>query len=122
MIEIKKVTDTAIAQKICTDNGIEWNSKYHIIATIESEEILHCAVFHYDAAIGEILVISGFDGDIYLLDGLCRAILNIMDINGVKDVYLSKKYNRIAHHIGFEEEIDRFHLKLEGYFKCCCNK
>lgn len=122
MIEIKKVTDLNLAKQICADNEVEWKPEYHIIATIENGNVLHCAVFSYDKDIGQILVISGFDGDIYLLDGLCRAILNIMDINNVKDVYLPRKYEKIAQKIGFDTEENRYHLKLEGFFKCSCNK
>lgn len=123
MIEIKKVTDSAVAQRICASNGIDWKPEYHVIATIEGEEVLQSAVFSYRDEIGEIHAIHGFDGDIDLLDGLCRAILNIMDINGVKYVYLSGKYEILARHVGFKLENDRYFLALEGFFQCgCCCK
>ena len=122
MIEIKKITDVATAKNICAANNVEWNRNYHVIATIEQEKILHCAIFNYSDKIGEIHVISGFDDDILMLDGLCRAILNIMDINGVKDVYLPSKYEKLARKVGFQLQNNRFHLKLDGFFKCgCCH-
>lgn len=120
MIEIKKVTDTQLAQKICRDNGIEWKSHYHVIATVENENVLHCAVFCCDNEIGTILVIDGFNGELDLLDGLCRAILNIMDIKGVKEVYLPLKYQKIADLIGFELKNRQYFLHLEGFFSCGC--
>lgn len=123
MIEIKKVTDTKSAQKICLENGLEWSSEYHVIATLDHDEVLQSAVFSYKKEVGEIHAISGFDNNIDLLDGLCRAILNIMDINNVKDVYLSRKYSKIADHVGFELIENKYHLALEGFFQCgCCKK
>ncbi len=122
MIEIKKITDKDVAQKICATHNIDWCPEYHVIATIEQGEILHCAVFEYHDENGEIHAISGFDGDLLMLDGLCRAILNIMDINGVKYVYLPSKYDKLANKIGFTMQNDRYHLSLEGFFKCCCHE
>ena len=122
MIEIKKINDIETAKKICTAQNIEWKPEYHVIATLERENVLHCAVFKYTGEIGEIHAISGFEGDILMLDGLCRAILNIMDINGVKDVYLPPRYHQLAQKIGFKAQNDRFYLNLEGFFKCgCCH-
>lgn len=123
MIEIKKVVDTKLAQKICLENGLKWEADYHVIATLDRNEVLQCAVFSYENEIGKIHAISGFDNNIDLLDGLCRAILNIMDINGVKDVYLSNKYVEIAEHIGFKLIENQYHLALERFFQCgCCKK
>ena len=121
MIEIKKVTDPLVIEQICREQTIELEPIDHVIATIEKGEILQCAVFSYDNSEGNIKVISGFEGDLNLLDGLCRAILNIMDINGVKVVYLSGKYPKLAELIGFENGDQGFVLNLEGFFKCCCN-
>ncbi len=122
MIEIKKVDDVALAQKICEQNQVLWQPEYHVIATIDNGDTLQCAVFSYKKSRGEIHVIAGFEDDINFLDGLCRSILNIMDINGVKDVYLPLKYQKIAHHVGFEPQKSSFHLNLEGFFQCgCCH-
>jgi hypothetical protein len=79
-------------------------------------------VFSYEKDIGNIQVISGFNGELSLLDGLCRAILNIMDINGVKYVYLPLKYKKIAELVGFKEEDSKYSLELEGFFCCGCCK
>ncbi len=123
MIEIKKVTDPAIAEKICEEAHITPNEKYHIIATVEQGNIVNSAVFQYDHDEGRILHISGFNGDILMLDGLCRAILNMMDIQGVKVVYLSSKYEKLAKYVGFHRNQDQFELQLEGFFQCgCCRK
>ncbi len=123
MIEIKKVTDPELARNICKDAGIEFNETYRIIATIEHGNVLNSAVFQYENEEGQILHISGFDGDILLLDGLCRAILNIMDIQGVKVVCLSKKYEKLAKYVGFKLTDGQFKLLLEGFFQCgCCSK
>ena len=122
MIEIKKVTDINHAQAICREYNVVWQPDYHVIATMESDNVLQCAVFSYAKNRGEILVIAGFNDDINLLDGLCRAILNIMDINCVKEVYLSKKYDELAEKVGFKLQNDSFYLKLEGFFGCgCCH-
>ncbi|MBQ7935878.1 MAG: hypothetical protein IJ333_05965 [Clostridia bacterium] len=122
MIEIKKVTDSTVAEKICKEHGIQLETNDFVIATVEKENVLHCAVFSYENDIGRIKAISGFGGDLNLLDGLCRAILNIMDINGVKEVYLPDKYSDLAKYVGFQEDANGYSLKLEGFFKCgCCN-
>ncbi len=123
MIEIRKVNDKKMAKSICEQNGLEWKPEYHIIATIEAEKVLISAIFTHQKENGEILSIAGFDDDMAMLDGLCRAILNIMDINGVKYVYLPSKYVKLAQKVGFEQQNGRFYLPLEGFFKCgCCGK
>ena len=123
MIEIKKVIDQTLARNICKDAGIEFDEAYRIIATIEQGNVLNSAIFQYEDEEGQILHISGFEGDILLLDGLCRAILNIMDIQGVKVVYLTEKYEKLAKYIGFKQDEGRFKLYLEGFFQCeCCHK
>ncbi len=122
MIEIKKITDVELAKKVCTSHGVDWKPDYHVIATIDGDENLQCAAFSYKEEVGEIHAIHGFDDNIDFLDGLCRAILNIMDINGVKDVYLSKKHQEIATHVGFKPDEERYHLTLEGFFQCECCK
>lgn len=123
MIEIKKVTDPAIAKKICDEAQIELDEGLRIIATVERGEVLNSAVFDYQNEEGRILHINGFDGDILLLDGLCRAILNIMDIQGVKVVYLPLKFQKLAQYIGFKQENKQYVLQLEGFFNCgCCHK
>lgn len=122
MIEIKKVTDLDVARRICAENGVEWRDDYRVIATIERGEVLQCAVFSYENEHGEISVIEGFNGELALLDGLCRAILNIMDINGVKVVSLPGKYAKIAEYVGFKPQNDGYQLELEGFFKCGCCK
>ncbi len=121
MIEIRKITDLQTAKKVCLEQNIAWDPAYHVIATIEQENILHCAVFEYGDEIGKIHAISGFDGDILMLDGLCRAILNIMDINAVKHIYLPLKYDKLADKIGFALQNDCYYLNLNGFFKCCCH-
>lgn len=121
MIEIRKVEDPSIARKICEEKGVEYRENYHVIATIEGENILHSAVFSYEKEVGNIYSISGFDGDTLLLDGLCRAILNIMDIQGVKVVYLSEKYSKLASYVGFSKDGDEYKLNLEGFFNCSCS-
>ncbi len=120
MIEIRKINDEETARLICAQGQLEWKPEYHVIATIEGGNILISAVFSYKNDIGEIYSISGFDGDLAMLDGLCRAILNIMDINGVKDVYLPEKFAELAQKIGFKNDNGRYHLSLEGFFKCGC--
>lgn len=122
MIEIRKITDEQTAKKICSAQNIDWKPNYHVIATIEREEVLHCAVFEYQGKNGQIHAISGFDDDLAMLDGLCRAILNIMDINGVKYVYLPHNYEKLAVKIGFERQNGRYFLLLDGFFKCCCHQ
>ena len=122
MIEIRKITDEDTAKRVCKEHHIEWDPAYHVIATMEQGKILHCAIFDYCGEEGKIHAISGFDDDISMLDGLCRAILNIMDINGVKYVYLSKKYDKIAQKVGFSTKNDAYYLSLDGFFKCKCHQ
>ncbi len=122
MIEIKRVTDPRMIEQIGCDYQVQIQEKDHVIATIEAGRVLHCAVFSYDENEGKIKAISGFGDDLDLLDGLCRAILNIMDINGVKVVYLSEKYEKLGRHVGFKPCEKGFVLELEGFFKCgCCH-
>lgn len=122
MVEIKKVTDPVLIQQIAEEHCIELEPADFVIATVEQGKILQCAVFSYENETGKIKVICGFEGDINLLDGLCRAILNIMDNNGVKVVYLSEKYPELAEFVGFSESKNGFELELEGFFKCgCCH-
>ena len=122
MIEIKKVTDPIVIAQIYETHQISKEEKDHVIATIENGEILHCAVFSYENETGKIKAISGFNEDLLLLAGLCRAILNILDINGVKEVYLPIRYEKLANFVGFKKTEEEYLLHLEGFFKCgCCN-
>jgi len=122
MIEIKKITDLELAQKLCVDNGMTWAENYKVIATMDGENPLNMAIFSYDGEEGTIYKIAGFEDDIMMLDGLCRAILNIMDINHVKHVYLSSEYDKLAKYVGFQESDGSFVLSLEGFFQCKCSK
>lgn len=122
MVEIKKIKDEEFKKSICLEYGVVFDEKKHIIATIENGKTINCAIFAYEDEVGEIYAIDGFTGDLAMLDGLCRAILNIMDINGVKVIYLSEKYGELAEKVGFKRENNRFSLQLEGFFKCCCHK
>ena len=122
MIEIKKITNETLAKRICEDSNLAWSPNYKVIATVDGETTLNLAIFMYNGEEGTILEISGFDDDIFMLDGLCRAILNIMDINDVKQVYLPLKYEKLAKHVGFKREFDQFTLSLEGFFECKCSK
>ncbi len=122
MIEIKKIKDPVLAKKLCDKNGLEWAENYHVIATLDGDNALNLAIFTYNGEEGEILAIAGFEDDIFMLDGLCRAILNIMDINNVKQVYLPDKYEKLAKHVGFSPENGGFSLLLEGFFECKCSK
>ena len=121
MIEIKRVTDQNVIDSICTEYHIQKEPADHVIATLEGSKVLHCAVFSYENEVGKIKAISGFDDDLLLLDGLCRAILNIMDINGVKVVYLSEKFENLAKKVGFNKGDNSYVLELEGFFKCNCS-
>ncbi len=122
MIEIRTVAEPALAKRLCRENGVTWRPEYRVIAAWEGERALHCAVFSYHNDTGEIYAIAGFDGDLSLLDGLCRAILNIMDINGVKTAFLSDQYPEIARQVGFKKIDGRFQLSLENFFCCSCKE
>ena len=120
MIEIKKVTDAFVEERIASRYGVIKKENEHLIAAIDREEVLCYALFSYTGEQGRILSIGGFDGDLSLQDGLCRAIMNIMDIKGVKEVYLSSGMGRLANMIGFKPEDGGFKLNLDGFF--CCKK
>lgn len=122
MIEIRKVENQDRAIDLCREAGIEWHPAYHVIATFEGHKAVHYAIFSYEKEQGRIEAIGGFGGDLALLDGLCRAILNIMDLNGVKEVYLPLKYKELGRHVGFQQKEDGFVLSLSGFFKCCGKK
>ncbi len=120
MIAIKKVEDLKQRNIIAETFSIELQAEDKLIATFDGDEILQCAVFCYENECGKIRLLEGFDGNLDYLDGLCRSILNIMDINGVKEIYLPLKYEKIAKKIGFSLKNDAFFLNLEGFFSCGC--
>jgi hypothetical protein len=120
MIEIKRVNDIDLAKKICLNHKVEWNDCLSVIATLEGGKALNSAVFSYDGETGKIYAVDGFEGDFSMLDGLCRAILNIMDINGVKYVYFTKECEDLAQNYSVEKENGEYKLSLSGFFKCSC--
>lgn len=124
MIEIRQVRDPFLAKKICEDNGLKYQNDYHVIATIDNEKTVNHAVYSYAKGEGAILSISGFNDEIDLLEGLCRAVLNIMDLNGVINVFLPDKYRNLAEKIGFSSCENGYSLDLDGFFcsRCCCEK
>ena len=122
MIAIQTVKDTKKILEICKNSGVEWKPTYQVIATIEGEKVLQYAIFEYNGEEGIIHSIGGFEEDLNMLDGLCRAIMNIMEIRGVKQCSLPKKYSKLASFVGFKEEESLFTVDLTTFFKCCCHK
>lgn len=122
MIAIQSVTDKDKILEICENCGVEWHSALRVIATVENNVVLQHAIFEFDGEQGSIHSIGGFEEDLGMLDGLCRAILNIMEIHGVKQCYLSKKYRKLALAVGFKEENESFTVDLTTFFRCCCHK
>ncbi len=120
MIQILSVKDEEQRRLICNKADISYNESLHIIANF-SENLLpqQSAVFSYTGESGEILWIETGD-DMDLSVGLGKAVLSIMEIRGVKEVSLSKKFAKLAELLRFQYVGDQYKLSLEGYFSCGC--
>ena len=120
MIQILSVKDEQRRSVMCKKAGIDDHNDLHIIAIHNSDGIIcQGAIFKYREEIGEILWLDMGD-DIDLSDGLARAVLNIMDIRGVKTVTLPFGYDALAKKLRFKMTGDHFEVSLEGYFCCGC--
>ena len=121
MIQVLSVTDENKKIELCAAAGISYSDSLHIIASFDDGGKMGCgAIFRYDGQTGEILWMDDAEKDKELLIGLGKAVLNIMDLRGVKHVLMPLKLESIAVPLRFERKQDRFVLDLEGYFTCGC--
>ena len=121
MIQILSVKDENKKKELCAEAGISYSDALHIIASFDDDGKVGCsAIFRYDGQSGEILWISDAESDKELLIGLGKAVLNILDLRGVKHVQMPLALESIAIPLRFERGQEHFSLDLEGYFACGC--
>ena len=121
MVQILAVRDLNQRLKVLCKAGLEDSADLHVIAVHNTEGVMNeGAVFRYSGEIGEILWLD-MGEDMDLAEGLAKAILNIMEIRGVKIVTLPLTYVKLAQKLRFTRQNNCFEVSLEGYFCCACN-
>ena len=120
MIQILTVKNPFDRAKICKKAGITDKPENKVIAIHNDDGVIsEGAIFRYENEFGEILWLD-MGNDIELADGLARAVLNIMEIRGVKIVTLPLSYEFLAKKLRFHLVDDHFEVNLDGYFYCSC--
>lgn len=127
MLEIKPITDTTEQKKITALCGMECKEGFFAYRATDDGRLLACAQFDI---IGETAVIDamrqvvGTEEDWEAMFILGRAVLNFMDLCGVKFAEYDPQgpfEQRIAKMIGFRGEGTTLKASLEGMFDAKCD-
>lgn len=126
MLIIKPITDKTEQSDICTLCGMEYKEELFAYKAHNDGELLACAQFDIlseYAKIDSMKQVIGSDEDFEGMFILGRAVLNFLDLCGVKTaVYYPEEgfETRLAKSIGFKEENGVLTAHLEGMFDAKC--
>lgn len=119
MLEIKPVHTAYEKEEYCKACGFAYAAPLQVIAAFDNGSFSGAGVFSMDdqnqAEIVEISLIPGLDDwqDLFLTG---KALLNYLDLKGVKYAVYRGKNRKLALALLFQEQDGAFRLKLDGYF------
>lgn len=122
MIEIKKVDSIERLNFLKEKSNI--NEKYVLAfeATDKNESLGYCIYKQSFDNTGRILKL--YLEDKALTDtigyGICKAVLNSMDLDGIKKVFWEENNPELCKKLLFKKENEKLILNLEGYFSSGC--
>ena len=126
MLEIKPITDSNEQMEILDQCGIEYRDGMFAYKAYEGSSLLAAAQFDIEGSIAVLDAISQAKGTAEDFEGmfiLGRAVLNFLDLCGVKTVVSRSKNEgerRLLKCVGFKEVHDELHINLEGLFDGHC--
>ena len=127
MLEIKPITDTAKQIDILQRCGIPCREGVFAYQAYEGSSLIGAAQFDIEGSTAVLLAIRQAHGTAEDFEGmfiLGRAVLNFLDLCGVKTVVSSpidEGERRLLKSIGFKETIEGMTISLEGLFDAHCD-
>ena len=121
MIAILSVKDPDKKQEICRKAGVPYHEDLHVIASFEDGKMMYGAVFEICREEGTIHWIDASGDDFSVSEGLGKAVLNIMDLRGVKKAFMPLSMEKLAAPLRFSKKEGRYEVEITGYFSCGCD-
>ncbi len=122
MLKIVPMTDPAEHERVCLKSGIPYDKSQFAYCAYEDENIIGASQFYIKDGIGylsDIRLLKEGNERLALSMLLGRAVLNFLDLHGVKEAYLEKSgeyYDDAAKVIGFKNKDGKHYAYLEGMF------
>ena len=118
MLIIKPIQTKREQEEICVECGALYNPDALAYSAREDEALLGVSQFRILGQYAQIYDLCNVRGveDFEALIIMGRAVLNFVDLCGVKEAYISASNLSLNKALGFKEVDGRWHLSLEGYF------
>ena len=122
MLKIVPMTKPQEQERVCLLCGIEYDKTQFAYGAYEDEAVVGAAQFCVKDGVGYINDLrcrKEVDELLPLAMLLGRAVLNFLDLHGVKEAYFEKSgefYDNAAKVIGFKLKDEKYHVYLEGMF------
>lgn len=120
MLTIKEISDKRIAQEFLKSCGSAYELGDDIVMVCsENDEILGVTSLRLkDGKVYlNLLELSDKSDDMSLKLGLLKAVMNLADLRGIKQIYgTNKDLEQLYKLLRFKEEKGEYSLSLEGYF------
>ncbi len=122
MIEIKKVDSIERLNFLKEKSNIKEKYVLAFEAIDKNESLGYCIYKQNYDNIGRILALCLEDKALTdtLGYGICKAVLNSMDLDGIKKVYWEENNQELCKRLLFKKENEKYLLNLEGYFSSGC--
>lgn len=126
MLSAKPIQNKSEQESACSLCSIKYNPDFFAYSQKENGELIAAAQFDIRANGGffdDIRMKKGLDDDIEALFILGRAVLNFLDLAGIKNCIFNVKDEhdvKMAKMLGFKETEQIWSLNLEGIFDGKC--
>lgn len=122
MLIIKPIQTKREQEDICAGCGVQYNPDALAYAAREDDALLGVSQFRILGKYAEVYDLHNAEGvdDLEALIIMGRAVLNFVDLCGVKEAYINTTNRSLHKTLGFREREGRWHLSLEGYFNSPC--
>ena len=127
MLIIKPIQDKEYQQTVCKECGFEYDSSlFAYSAKIDEQLIAACQfdIFGKNASITHFGMTANAEEDIEALIILGRAVLNFLDLTGVKTCTFDSTLDtsdKYAKMLGFKAQDNKKIILLEGLFDAKCS-
>ena len=120
MLTLALTETKEIAQKLYSENSIDFNENSLCMLCKNGDEFLGYCLFSIDEKRGEVFIISPLD-DISLADGILRSSLHVCAERNIMDVFYADTLSEdFLQKIGFIKNRQEKRLDIDKLFKSCC--
>ena len=120
MLEIRESKDKTRAQEFVKEQGSDYNLSDDIVMVCaDADEILGVSALSLreSKVYLDLLLTIETMGDLAFKAGLARAIMNLADLRGIKEIYGScPELSELYEMLRFKKEEGEYRLSLDGYF------